>query len=44
MITNDLDYRRGVLKAVEDFWSVVVIFGDQKGLKAFLEKVIPNWK
>jgi enoyl-CoA hydratase len=44
MITNDLDYRRGVAKAVEDFCSVAVIFDDQKGLKAFLTKRKPNWK
>ena len=44
MITNDLDYRREVAKAVEDFCSVTVIFDDEKGLKAFLEKRKPNWK
>ena len=38
MITNDLDYRRRVAKAVEDFCNVAVIFDDQKGLKAFLKK------
>ena len=43
MITNDLDYRRGVAKAVEDFRSVAVIFDSQKGLRAFLEKRKPNW-
>ena len=44
MITNDLDYRRRVAKAVEDFRSVAVIFDYQKGLIAFLEKRKPNWK
>ena len=44
MITNDLDYRRGVTKAVEDFRSVAVIFDYQKGLRTFLEKRKPNWK
>ena len=44
MITNDLDYRRGVTKAVEDFRSVAVIFDYQKGLSTFLEKRKPNWK
>ena len=44
MITNDLDYRRGVAKAGEDFRSVAVIFDSQKGLRAFLEKRKPNWK
>ena len=44
MITNGLDYRRGVSKAVEDFCSVAVIFDDQKGLKAFLEKRKLNLK
>ena len=44
MITNDLDYCRGLAKAVEDFNSFRVIFDYQKGLKAFLEKRKPNWK
>tara|TARA_Y100000813_G_C24071931_1_gene309180 strand:+ start:119 stop:253 length:135 start_codon:yes stop_codon:yes gene_type:complete len=44
MILNGLDYRLGVAKAVEDFCSVAVIFDNQKGLKAFLEKRKPNWK
>ena len=44
MITNDLDYRRGFAKAVEDICNVAVIFDAQKGLKAFLEKRKPNWK
>ena len=44
MRTNDLDYRRGVANAVEDFCNVAVTPDAQEGLKAFLEKRTPNWK
>ena len=44
MRTNDLDYRRGVANAVEDFCNSAVTADAQEGLKAFLEKRKPNWK
>ena len=44
MITNYLDYRRGVEKAVEDFFNVVFIFDPQERPKAFSEKRKLNWK
>ena len=44
MRTNDLDYRRGVANAVEDFCNTAMTPDAQEGLKAFLEKRKPNWK
>ena len=44
MRTNDLDYRRGVANAVEDFCNAAMTPDAQEGLKAFLEKRKPNWK
>ena len=42
--TNDLDYRRGVANAVEDFCNAATTPEAQEGLKAFLEKREPKWK
>ena len=42
--TNDLDYRRGVANAVEDFCNAATTPDAQEGLKAFLEKREPRWK
>ena len=42
--TNDLDYRRGVANAVEDFCNAAITPDAQKGLKAFIEKKQPEWK
>ena len=42
--TNDLDYRRGVANAVEDFCNVAITPNAQEGLKAFVEKRQPVWK
>ena len=44
MRTNDLDYRRGVANAVEDFCNSAVTPDAQEGLKAFLEKRKPVWE
>ena len=44
MRTNDLDYRRGVANAVEDFCNAAMTPDAQEGLKAFLEKRKPSWK
>lgn len=41
---NDLDYRRGISVAVEDFCSIVTSEATQEGLRAFVEKRDPNWK
>lgn len=43
MRTNDLDYRRGVANAVEDFCNAAMTPDAQEGLRAFLEKRKPNW-
>ena len=43
MRTNDLDYRRGVANAVEDFCNGAMTPDAQEGLRAFLEKRKPNW-
>jgi len=42
--TNDLDYRRGVANAVEDFCNAAITPDAQEGLKAFVEKRQPIWK
>ncbi|MEM6439319.1 MAG: enoyl-CoA hydratase/isomerase family protein [Pseudomonadota bacterium] len=44
MRANDLDYRRGVANAVEDFVNVATLPEAQEGLRAFLEKRAPSWK
>ena len=42
--TNDLDYRRGVANAVEDFCNAAITPDAQEGLKAFVEKRQPLWE
>lgn len=44
MRQNDLDYRRGISVAVEDFCSMVTSEATQEGLRAFVEKRPPSWK
>lgn len=44
MRANDVDYRRGVAAAVEDFCNVATMPEAQEGLRAFLEKRPPRWK
>lgn len=39
----DLDYRRSIANAAEDFCSVVVTDAAQEGLRAFVEKRPPKW-
>ena len=41
--TNDLDYRRGVATAVEDFCNAATTPDAQEGLRAFIEKRQPIW-
>ena len=41
--TNDLDYRRGVANAVEDFCNAATTPDAQEGLRAFIEKRQPIW-
>src|ERR1700683_3903225 len=43
MRQNDLDYRRSVAVAVEDFCNVAVTAAAQEGIRALLEKRPPNW-
>lgn len=43
MRQNDLDYRRSIAAAVEDFCSVAVTEAAQEGLRAFVEKRAPKW-
>jgi enoyl-CoA hydratase/carnithine racemase len=43
MRQNDLDYRRSIANAVEDFCNVVATPAAQEGLRAFVEKRRPNW-
>ena len=42
--TNDLDYRRSVANAVEDFCNAAITPDAQEGLKAFIEKRQPVWE
>ncbi|MES1148384.1 MAG: enoyl-CoA hydratase-related protein, partial [Bradyrhizobium guangdongense] len=39
----DLDYRRSIASAVEDFCNVVTTDEAQEGLRAFVEKRPPKW-
>ncbi len=43
MRQNDLDYRRAIANAVEDFCNVVMTDAAQEGIRAFVEKRAPNW-
>lgn len=43
MRQNDLDYRRSVASAVEDFCNVVTTDAAQEGIRAFVEKRPPRW-
>jgi enoyl-CoA hydratase len=43
MRQNDLDYRRSVADAVEDFCNAATTAVAQEGIRAFLEKRPPNW-
>lgn len=43
MRQNDLDYRRSIAAAVEDFCNVAVTDAAQEGLRAFVEKRKPHW-
>jgi enoyl-CoA hydratase len=43
MRQNDLDYRRSVASAVEDFCNVATTAAAQEGIRAFLEKRAPKW-
>jgi len=43
MRQNDLDYRRSIANAVEDFCNVVATEAAQEGIRAFVEKRRPKW-
>ena len=43
MRQNDLDYRRSIANAVEDFCNVVATEAAQEGIRAFVEKRRPRW-
>ena len=43
MRQNDLDYRRSIANAVQDFCNVVVTDAAQEGIRAFVEKRKPQW-
>jgi len=40
---NDLDYRRGIGDAVENFCNVGATADAEEGVRAFIEKGAPNW-
>jgi enoyl-CoA hydratase len=44
MRQNDLDYRRSIAAAVDDFCAVVGTADAQEGLRAFVEKRRPKWE
>ena len=44
MRQNDLDYRRSIAAAVDDFCTVVGTADAQEGLRAFVEKRRPKWQ
>jgi enoyl-CoA hydratase len=44
MRQTDLDYRRSIANAVEDFCNVAVTDDAQEGLRAFVEKRAPSWQ
>ncbi|WP_338661257.1 enoyl-CoA hydratase/isomerase family protein [Pararoseomonas sp. SCSIO 73927] len=44
MRANDLDYRRSVANAVEDFCNLATTDEAQEGLAAFIEKREPSWR
>jgi enoyl-CoA hydratase len=43
MRQNDLDYRRSIASAVEDFCNVATTSAAQESIRAFLEKRPPKW-
>ncbi len=43
MRQNDLDYRRAIAVAVEDFCNIATSPNGQEGLRAFVEKRAANW-
>jgi enoyl-CoA hydratase len=43
MRQNNLDYRHSIANAVEDFCNVVMTDAAQEGIRAFVEKRVPNW-
>ncbi len=43
MRQNDVDCRRSIADAVEDFCNVVTTDAAQEGIRAFVEKRTPNW-
>jgi len=40
---NDLDYRRSIGDAVENFCNVAATADAEEGVRAFIEKGTPNW-
>jgi hypothetical protein len=40
---SNLDYRRSIASAVDDFCNVATSDEAQEGLRAFVEKRAPNW-